>query len=144
MRTSEQVQTVCDLATLVTDDGKVIRSAGFMLQLLPDADSTELKAVTERAESLPRLDSWLEQQTSLTGADVVKFVFGDLKYRTLAESEVAFGCNCSHDRIVAALGTLETSELADAIASGETLEIDCDYCATHYDVDPAEVLRRTR
>ncbi len=144
MRTSEQVQTVCDLATFVTDDGKVTRSAGFMLQLLPDADSTELQAVTERAESLPRLSTWLERQSKISAVDIVDFVFGDLKYRTLTESEVAFGCNCSHDRVVAALGTLDVTELTDAIAAGERLEIDCDYCSKHYDIDPAEVLRKTR
>jgi molecular chaperone Hsp33 len=144
MRTSEQVQTVCDLATLVSDDGRVVRSAGFMLQLLPDADASELEAVTERVESLPRLHDWLEKQSALEAAQLAEFVFGPLRHRTLANSEVWFGCNCSHERVIAALGSLDVAELSDAVASGERLATDCDYCATHYDIDPAEVLRKMR
>lgn len=141
MSSSEQVSTFTDLATIVSDDGAIVRSAGFMLQLLPDAETTELAAVTEHAESLPRLDDWLRQQGELDAQGLVEFVFGGLRWRSLGAADCHFGCNCSRERVVGALGTMGRAEVEDAAAHGEVLEIDCDYCRTHYEIDAAEVLR---
>ena len=62
-----------------------------------------------------------------------------IPFKYTSESPIRFGCNCSHDRILAGLATLQRSELQSLITEGKPLSISCDYCGKEYRVTIPEL-----
>ncbi|MNC97605.1 33 kDa chaperonin [compost metagenome] len=54
-----------------------------------------------------------------------------MKYTELAASAVRFGCQCSHESVVASLATLNREDLQSMVDEG-VIELTCDYCNTEY------------
>ena len=73
-------------------------------------------------------------------ADLLGEVLHGMEFTQTGESDVAFGCTCSKERVMAGLATIDRAEIADMVREGKPLDISCDYCNTRYDVRPAELL----
>jgi molecular chaperone Hsp33 len=138
MQESEQVESVIAVCTVRSGDG-VTRSAGYFVQLLPEAERGLLMVMTERLAAFPSLETMLATDT-LTAQGLAGELLYGMPFAMLSESEVRFGCHCSQERLLSSLRTLPQSELADMIRDNKPLEIRCDGCGREYVVTPAELL----
>jgi molecular chaperone Hsp33 len=58
----------------------------------------------------------------------------DVDYDILERSEMNFGCNCSRQRFLSSLASIGRDELQSLAEEGEALDIECDYCASEYEI----------
>ena len=52
---------------------------------------------------------------------------------------VRFYCGCSKERVTKALASISRAELDEIIKDGKPIEVNCDFCNTHYTFDIDEL-----
>ncbi len=134
MQTSEQVFSMLAMSTLVDID-HVVAAGGYMVQLLPEADHAPLAVMAKRLKAFEVIDEQL-RRPGFSAAALLEELLDGMPFTRLEESEVGFGCWCSHVRVIAALATLSRRDIEDLVSDGEVLEISCDYCGAEYRVAP--------
>lgn len=130
MKESEQVDTMLALSTRLNEQGQVVESGGYMVQLLPEVGRAPLLIMAERLEDFRNIDHLLiddfDPQLVLN-----ELLYG-MPFSLLDETSLAFSCWCSENRLLGALATLDKAEIRAMIDEDEPLEIDCEYCHKHY------------
>lgn len=136
MQDSEQVVSTIGVATVIEDD-QVIAAGGYIVQLLPEVERGPLMIMTERLDAFPKLEEVLKNGAS-PGTLMDEILYG-MAFTRLAESSLAFGCQCSQLRVVSTLATLPRADIEELANAGEALDIRCDYCGKDYQVHPAQL-----
>ncbi len=137
MQDSEQVESSVAVSSLF--EGTDLSSAGgYLVQLLPEAERGSLETMTERLTKMPLLDDLLAAGHA-SPEELLTAIFGDLPFTVLATSPLRFGCQCSKERLLAALSTIDHNEIKSMVVEGKPIEITCDYCAKNYSISPAEL-----
>lgn len=137
MHESEQITTMIDVACDTRDDGQVLVSGGYVMQLLPELSDSKLAIMTERLSDFPSMKELLAKGS--TPEHVLDELLYAMPYTKLGKSPLRFACNCSEFRVLASLSTLDRSDLQQLIQGPEVLEIDCDFCGKHYAISPEKL-----
>ena len=126
---SDQVPTVLVADTLLDETGRITRSAGILVQALPDGDRARLAEIGRQ----------------LTGGRFADLLRGagsteDLLRTTVPEAErvdvdlpLRWFCPCSRDRAENAVRLMGQPELAHMVVEGQPVVIDCDFCRSTYE-----------
>ncbi len=137
MQESEQVVTMLAMGTLLEGD-RVTSAGGYMVQLLPEAPRGALMVMTERLKEFETITPQLER-SDFSPEWLLSELLHAMPYSQLERSAVRFECWCDEVRVVAALASLDRSELAELIADGEVLQISCEYCSRQFRIPPARL-----
>jgi molecular chaperone Hsp33 len=137
LHTSEQVVSMIAVGTLLVQD-EVISAGGYLLQLLPEAGRGALMIMTERLREWESIDSVLGDPAFSPSWLLDQLLYG-MPFTRLEESSIGFDCWCDELRVVEALATLGRADLEHLLASGEVLEISCEYCKHEYRIPPARL-----
>jgi molecular chaperone Hsp33 len=135
MHESEQSVTMT-AAAAIRKDGSFARVGGYLVQVLPEATPEAAQALLANLDLLPPFSEIL--QSSVHARDIVAAIFLGLPYQELAISELRFGCTCSETRVIMGILTLGSDEV-DSIVVGDMLDVRCDACGRHYEIDPVAV-----
>ena len=138
MQESEQITTMIVVDTLFQDDGQLVASGGYLVQLLPGADRAPLAIMTERLEDFKSVESFLRDPAFDPKALMAELLWG-MPYTELDSSSFSYGCWCSRSSMLGALSSLNRDEVQSMVDDGEVLEISCDYCQRQYRVTPVEL-----
>ena len=137
MQESEQVVSMIAVTTLA-DEAGVGRSAGYMVQLLPEVGRGPLMVMTERLRDFERLDHVLAGE-GVTADGLLGELLHGMPFARLEESPLSFSCRCSQLRVVSALASLPRSDIEEMVTDGKVLDIRCDYCGRDYQVSPGQL-----
>ena len=135
--TSEQTPTVCSLGVLVDTDLSIKCAGGFLLQLLPGADDSEIDALENNIRDFPHITSILEAGN--TPADIAKMVYKDIPFEELDHSSVEYRCTCSRSRMEEVLISLGKEELYKLADEQDNTEIVCHFCNKKYNFASSEL-----
>ncbi|MEH6470704.1 MAG: Hsp33 family molecular chaperone HslO [Halopseudomonas sp.] len=120
------------------------RAAGMLLQALPSNDEGERYA--ENWSRVAHLGSTLTEKEllELDNETLLFRLFHEETVRVFDPSSLAFQCDCSKERCLGALRTLSDVELEEMLSEQGTIEMDCQFCKSRYQIDRIEVeqLRR--
>ena len=134
------------------------RAGGLMTQFLPDA--TERRRLPdlpggdvpedEIAAEDGTDDAWKETLALMSTVEAVELVdpevgaerllsrlFHEHGVRVYDGTEVVDDCSCSREKIKAILDNF-TAEEIDSSIEGGVIRVDCEFCSTSYEFDPAE------
>ena len=125
---SEQIPTVCALGVLC-HEGQIVTAGGFLIQLLPTALDSTIDEVEKCLQDIKPVTTMLGE--GLTPAEICKTVLPAFDLQVLDESEVAYRCGCSRERVEQALLSTGEEELRDMANDGET-EVTCQFCDKVY------------
>jgi molecular chaperone Hsp33 len=115
--------------------GHVVYAGGYILQELPEADRDAVQAQTSYLDALDHIDPLLIENEA-DPQKLLDLVLKGHEYTLLATDEIKFGCNCSEERVLGALATIGRADIESIVSDGEVIDIDCDYCGTHYSFPP--------
>ena len=133
---SEQVPSACALGVLVDTDLSIKAAGGFIVQLMPGADESLISALEDNIFMMDQVTTILDED----GAEVLfEQVLKGLEYHIVSESEMSYKCYCDRGRVSDALACIDTEELDDIIASGETISVSCQFCDRTYSFTPDEL-----
>ncbi len=138
MQSSEQVLSMVAVGTHF-EGGEVKAAGGYVLQLLPEVGKGPLMVMTERLRDFESIDHLLAKGEASPRELMGELLYG-MDFTEVGEGRVRFGCNCSHERVLATLATLPRNDIEELLSKGEVLEIACDYCRRDYRIGP-EALR---
>ena len=133
---SEQIPSACGLGVLVDTDTSVKAAGGFIVQLMPGAD-TEL--ITKLEDNIFMMD----QLTTILDEDGAEEIFAqvlkDIEYHIVSDEPVCYRCFCSRERVGEAIACIERADLEEMAAGGENIEISCQFCDAKYVFTPDDI-----
>lgn len=114
-------------------------AGGMLLQVLPAQDTQaedfqHLSILTETIKA--------DELLTLAAEDVLHRLYHEEEVRLYDPQDVEFKCTCSRERCADALKTLPDEEVNSIIAEEGEIDMNCDYCGTHYlfnSMDIAEI-----
>jgi molecular chaperone Hsp33 len=95
--------------------------------------------MTARLESLPPFEQVLAEIDG-SPARLLDELLYQMPYAQLDTRAVAFGCQCSHQAVVASLASLDRQSLAEIVTEQSVVELSCDYCNTDYVIQSSQLL----
>lgn len=128
---SEQIDTRLWLAA---DDEQ---AAGMILQRLPDKESEDVDAWDRAAH----IGSTITQRELLTlsAKDLLHRLYHEDDIRLFQRMPVSFRCSCSRDSVERALHMMGETEVRSILTERGRVEVDCEFCGNHYELDTVEV-----
>jgi len=141
---SEQIPSLVALGVLVETDLSIKAAGGLMVQALPGANDDILERLEYNILGMSSISDIMARATTLEG--VLGSIMGDISYDIIGQSDLAFKCTCSRDRLGAILTNLSRQELAETVEQTGKLEISCNFCGEvyHYDVAEIEDLKKQK
>lgn len=130
MATSEQIATRIWLAS---DDQ---RSAGLLLQKLPERESTDDDAWPRAGHLASTIKP--EELLGLEPRQLLHRLFHEEDLRVFEPRPVFFRCSCSRDRVVGMLRMLGRDEVSGVIAERGEVEVHCEFCNRRYAFDAVD------
>lgn len=128
--TSEQVPSATALGVLVSREGTVQASGGYLLQLLPQT-SDDLRAELEK--NLAALGAVSRAvDAGLTPVDILGRVLQGIPYRVLETRPLSFTCTCSRERVLGLVASLGRDEVASMLQEDQGAELRCHFCNQVY------------
>lgn len=135
---SEQTPSSVGLNVLLNDGEDSVKIAGgFMLQALPDATDDEITVMEKNIKAMPSISEMLLKEKPLEA--MLAALYGDLEYTILAESPLAFECDCSKERFSEGLQSLGSQALTEIIEEDHGAEVLCQFCGRKYEFTEKEL-----
>ncbi|WP_138496122.1 Hsp33 family molecular chaperone HslO [Paenibacillus pinistramenti] len=132
---SEQTPSAVGLGVLVDIDNSVIVAGGFIIQLLPGLEDSEISAIEQSVAQMPPVTSLLEQGMSVE--EMLRWLLPDVQI--MSEMDITFKCSCSRERVERTLISLGEEELNRLIEEDEVTEVVCDFCREAYQFNGNEM-----
>ena len=128
--TSEQVPSSVGLGVLMNRDNTVKEAGGFIIQLMPNATEEFIDKLEKRIKEIKSVTQMLEH--GMTPEEILEHIFEGMELQILDKIPTEFYCNCSKDRVSAAVISVGKQELQKMIDDGEPIEVNCHFCNSHY------------
>lgn len=136
--TSEQTPTVCALGVLVDPDTEeVLLAGGFLIQLLPTADENTISLVEKGLQGIKPVTTMLAE--GLTPEQICQTVLPEFSMQLLDTENVEYKCDCSIERVTAALIGAGEDGLRE-MAEDENTEVVCHFCNKKYVFSREDIL----
>ena len=133
---SEQTPTSVALGVLVDKEGEVTASGGFFIQAMPGCADEVLEKLENNVNLMPYVTQLLE--IGYTPQKMIEIIGRGLDVDIKETVPVSFKCRCSRERILTALGSLDTKSLEE-LAQDKVTEAHCQFCNTTYEFSQEEV-----
>lgn len=136
---SEQTPTVCALGVLVNPETEeVLLAGGFLIQLLPTAGDDTISLVEKGLENIKPVTTMLAE--GLTPEKICEAVLPEFKMELLDTQNVEYKCDCSEERVTAALISAGADGLRE-MAEDENTEVVCHFCNKKYVYSREQILK---
>ena len=135
--TSEQTPSVCALGVLVNPDLTVKHAGGYIIQLLPGCAAEVIDVIEHNVSVIPSVTEMLE--SGMTADDIAHEAMKGLDLDKLDESETAYKCNCSKERVENALISSGIDNLKEMADSDDNTEVECHFCNKKYIFTPSDI-----
>ncbi len=134
---SEQTPSVCALGVLVNPDLSVNCAGGFIIQLLPGCPEETIAAVEKALSGIPSVTQMLAD--GMNADAIAKRAMQDIPIDKLDESSAEYRCNCSRERVEAALISTGPDSLKEMAESEEDTKVECHFCDKEYIFTSADI-----
>ena len=134
---SEQQPTAVSIGVTLSKEAKVKYAGGFIVQILPETSDETISQLEANLAALPPLTKMFEE--GLDMMQVAHQVFAGMGLDELESYELNYKCDCSRDKMSAALKSLGTQELLDIIEEDGQAELVCHFCNEKYNFSELEL-----
>lgn len=134
---SEQTPSAVSLGVLVEPDGTVKAAGGLIIQLMPGASEEKIASIEEKLNQLPPITTLLN--SGITPAGIIAEITDPTEVKILEEIELKYWCDCSRERFLGPLLSIDPSELKEVFREQGQVEVRCHFCNRHYYYEPSEL-----
>lgn len=135
--TSEQVPSAVGLGVLMNRDNTVRQAGGFIIQLMPYTDEKVISALEKKIAGMTSVTDLLEQ--GMTPETMLEQFLGEFGVEITEKVPVQYFCNCSKERVTRAIASIGKKDVQEMIDAGESIEVSCQFCDSHYVFTPQEL-----
>lgn len=133
---SEQTPTVCALGVLVNPDLTIKAAGGFIIQLLPTAMDDTIEKVERSIQGIEPVTTLIAG--GMTPEEICRHALSEFELDVLDSAKPVYKCNCSRERVEAALISTGREELL-SMAEDEKTEVCCRFCDKKYVFTPSDI-----
>ncbi len=134
---SEQVPSSVGLGVLMNRDNTVRQAGGFIIQLMPFAADEVIEALEKNLSRVQSVTAMLDE--GRTPEQMLEVLLEGLNPEWKETLPVSFSCDCNRKKIEKVLISLGKQELKDMIEEGKEIEVNCHFCASHYQFSVEEL-----
>lgn len=127
---SEQVPSSVGLGVLLDKENHVKQAGGFIIQVMPYAEDSVVDIVEDSVKHVHSVTDLLGQ--GMMPEDMIRHLMGTLDVEILDRIPTQYACNCSKERVASAVASIGRKDLQEMIDTGETVEVNCHFCGSHY------------
>lgn len=135
--TSEQVPSSVGLGVLMDKDNHVRQAGGFIIQVMPDTDDEVIDKLEARLGEVHSVTDMLDN--GMTPEDILGYVLEGMDVEILEIIPTQYKCNCSVERVSKAIASIGKKDLQEMIDDGEPIEVNCQFCGSHYKFDTEQL-----
>lgn len=134
---SEQVPSSVGLGVLMNRDNTVRQAGGFIVQLMPFAGEEVVSRLEQNLSQVQSVTAMLDEGN--TPEQMLEILLEGLNPVAGDTVGTAFSCNCSRHKIEKVLISLGKQEIKDMIEEGQEIEVNCQFCNSHYKFSVGEL-----
>lgn len=138
---SEQIPSAVMLGVLMRaaeEEGTFVAAAGgLMIQIMPGADEKTVATIETCVSHAPQTTTMIRKGAS--PVDLLRTALGDLKLEILEEKSVSFTCQCSYDRAVSLISSIDHQELESMLREDKGAVMSCHFCNETYRLDEEQL-----
>lgn len=128
--TSEQVPSSVGLGVLMEKDNTVKQAGGFIVQLMPFAEE---RVIAKLEENLAKVDSVTALfEAGNTPEQILSILLEGMDVEITDTMDTQFFCDCDKKRVEKVIISVGKKEIEDMIAEGKEIEVNCQFCNSHY------------
>lgn len=135
--TSEQVPSSVGLGVLMDKDNHVRQAGGFIIQVMPDTDDEVIDKLEARLGDVHSVTDMLDN--GMTPEDILGYVLEGMDVEILEIIPTQYKCNCSVERVSKAIASIGKKDLQEMIDDGKPIEVNCQFCGSHYKFDTEQL-----
>lgn len=135
--TSEQVPSSVGLGVLMDKDNHVRQAGGFIIQVMPDTDDEVIDKLEARLGEVHSVTDMLDK--GMTPEDILGYVLDGMDVEIIETIPTQYKCNCSVERVSKAIASIGKKDLQEMIDDGEPIEVNCQFCGSHYKFDTEQL-----
>lgn len=135
--TSEQVPSSVGLGVLMDKDNHVRQAGGFIIQVMPDTDDEVIDKLEARLGEVHSVTEMLDK--GMTPEDILNYVLEGMDVEILETVPTQYKCDCSFERVSKVIASLGKKELQEMIDDGKLVEVNCQFCGSHYKFDTEQL-----
>ncbi|MEL7649323.1 MAG: Hsp33 family molecular chaperone HslO [Sedimentibacter sp.] len=127
---SEQQQSAVALGVLVDRDYRIKSAGGFIVQPLPFIEEEDLVKLENALGNMKSVSEYFDNDDDVE--DIARRIFSDFEVEITDKIPASFSCDCSEERMEAALISIGKKDLEEIIREDETIETVCHFCNKKY------------
>ena len=128
---SEQIPTVCALGVLLDKEThEVLLSGGFLLQLLPGADSSTIDRIEANISALDPVTTMLAKGMSIK--EICDKALEGYEVEVLDEMPIDYRCACSREKVERAFMMMSDEDIRASAEENGYAEASCHFCSRVY------------
>jgi len=136
---SEQIPSAVPLGVYMRarENGEAFVEAagGLMIQVMPGADEKIIGAIEDSIKRAPHTTTLIREGAS--AADMLRAMLGEISFEVLEEKSVSFTCQCSYERAVSLISSIDRAELEAMLSEDQGAAMICHFCNETYRLDEA-------
>lgn len=135
---SEQIPSAVMLGVHLQPEAPHVSAAGgLMIQMMPGADEKTVAAIEASVSRMPQATMMIRE--GAYPEDLLRAALGDLEFEVLDEKRVSFTCQCSYERAVSMISSIDRAELESMLREDRGAVMTCHFCNETYRLDEAEL-----
>lgn len=135
--TSEQIPSSVGLGVLMDKDNHVKQAGGFIIQVMPFAEDSVIDKLEKSLKEMHSVTDLMEQ--GMGPEEILEHLMGDLGVEIMDRIPTEYYCNCSKERVSRAIASIGHKDLQEMIDEGEPIEVNCQFCGSHYEFTPKDL-----
>ena len=126
---SEQIPSSVGLGVLVNENNEVFASGGFILQVMPGVKEETITKIESNISSMKPISELIKDK--FKPEDIISLITEN-DHEIVERLSLKYQCDCSKDRFLDGLSTLDQGEINSLIEEKEPIEIVCEFCKKKY------------
>ena len=118
-------------------DNHVRQAGGFIIQVMPDTDDEVIDKLEARLGEVHSVTEMLDK--GMTPEDILNYVLEEMDVEILETVPTQYKCDCSFERVSKVIASLGKKELQEMIDDGKPVEVNCQFCGSHYKFDTEQL-----
>lgn len=135
---SEQIPSSMGLGVLIGSRGEVVKSGGFLVQLLPQTPEEVISKLEKNLETFPNLTDVMDMGHTIAHI-MTNFILADLHVEIKDTMPAVYRCDCSREKFSRGLQLLGKKELTAALQQEEKITVQCHFCNQLYEYSKNEL-----
>lgn len=135
--TSEQTPSSVGLGVLMDKENFVKQAGGFIIQVMPNTEDEVIDKLEENLKNITSVTEMLEK--GMTPEQLLEEILKGFDIQIMDNITVQYKCNCSKERVSRAIASIGRKDIQEMIDDGEPIEVNCQFCNSHYKFDIDEL-----